>query len=86
MQLQLSHDELQYIAEAIAPKLKELLTTSTEIDIIDSTELRKRLNISPATEIRHRKRGLIPFIFVGTSIRYNWPKVVQALENKKRSK
>jgi hypothetical protein len=84
MQLQLSDNELQYIAEAIAPKLRELLTTqSTGVEIITPEELRTRLNISPATEIRHRKRGLIPFIFVGNVVRYNWPAVVQSLENKK---
>jgi hypothetical protein len=52
-------------------------------EIIDREELCKRLNITTPTAIRWAKKGLIPSFAIGSSIRYNWPKVIEALENKK---
>lgn len=76
-------------------EIKELLlnTTSREIhqssqstEIIDTETLCSRLNITEPTAIRHRKRGLIPFLQIGSSVRYDWHAVVKALENKKKIK
>ncbi len=54
-------------------------------EIIDRAELCKRLNITEPTAIRWEKKNLIPCFRIGSSIRYNWPKVIEALEGKKKS-
>lgn len=55
-------------------------------EIIDRLELCKRLSITEPTAIRWEKKGVIPSIRIGSSVRYNWPKVIFALENKKAKK
>lgn len=52
-------------------------------EIINTEELCKRLYLSEPTVITWRRKRLIPFFKIGTSIRYNWPKVVEALEKGK---
>ena len=52
-------------------------------EIINREELCKRLNITEPTCIRWEKKGVLPCFRIGSSIRYNWPKVIEALENKK---
>lgn len=54
-------------------------------EIIDRAELCKRLNITEPTAIRWGKKNVIPCFRIGSSIRYNWPKVIEALESKKKS-
>lgn len=51
------------------------------IEIIDRVELRKRLDITEPTAIRWEKKGRIPSFRIGSSVRYNWPKVVASLES-----
>jgi excisionase family DNA binding protein len=53
-------------------------------EIIGRKELCKRLNISEPTAIRWANKGSIPSFTIGSSIRYNWPKVIEALEAKKK--
>ncbi len=55
-------------------------------EIIDTDTLCNRLNITKPTAIRYRKKGAIPFLRIGSSIRYDWNAVVKALENKKKGK
>ena len=50
-------------------------------EIIDRIELGKRLSLSHNTIVRWEKAGKIPVLHVGPNIHYNWPKVVEALEN-----
>lgn len=52
-------------------------------EIINRDELCKRLKITEPTAIRWEKKGVIPCFRIGSSIKYNWPKVIEALENKK---
>ncbi|MEJ7740187.1 MAG: hypothetical protein WKF97_22430 [Chitinophagaceae bacterium] len=52
-------------------------------EIIDRETLCKRLGITEPTVIRHQKRGKIPFLQIGSSIRYDWNAVVQALVSNK---
>ena len=54
-----------------------------QAEIIDTATLCQKLNLSEPTVIRWRKKGKIPFIIIGSSIRYNWPKVIEKLESKK---
>jgi excisionase family DNA binding protein len=52
------------------------------IELIDREELCRRLSISEPTVIRWEAKGKIPAIHMGSIRRYNWPKVVEALESK----
>lgn len=49
-------------------------------NLLTTKELIARLQISEPSIIRYRKKGKIPFIRIGNSIRYDWEKVVKALE------
>lgn len=68
-------------------RIAQFTTTSTSstppTEIIDRETLIARLGVTEPTIIRHEKRGLIPFLTIGTAKRYNWPQVIKALENKK---
>ena len=52
-------------------------------EIINTSTLCSRLDLSEPTIIQYRKKGKIPFLKVGSAIRYDWNAVVKALENKK---
>jgi len=56
-------------------------TAAPAIEIIDRAELQRRLGVAEPTVIRYEKRGIIPRIEMGGSVRYNWPAVVEALSN-----
>lgn len=51
-------------------------------ELINRFELCQRLGITEAHAIRLGKKGQIPEIRIGSSVRYNWPKVIEALETK----
>lgn len=51
-------------------------------EIIDRDELCKRLAITEPTAIRWGKKGKIPCFRIGSSVRYNWPVVINVLEGK----
>ena len=61
------------------------VSTTPPSEIISRAELCIRLNITEPTAIRWEKKNLIPCFRIGSSIRYNWPKVIEALESKKKS-
>ncbi len=48
-------------------------------EIINTETLCQRLNVSEPTIIRMRKKKKIPFMLIGSSVRYNYPDVVKAL-------
>jgi excisionase family DNA binding protein len=52
-------------------------------EIIDTKELCRRLAISEPTCIKMRQQKKIPSIKIGNSVRFNWPKVITAIEQKK---
>lgn len=87
LQLITTHEELQNtINDAVLEAYKSLslnIIQKDEVEIIDGKQLMKRLNISEPTLIRWRKKSKIPFLQIGTSIRYDWFKVLIALETKK---
>lgn len=66
-----SEELLNFKSIAILPITEPPVTTA---------ELCKFLRISEPTVIRMKKRGKIPFIAIGGSIRYDLPKVLMALE------
>ena len=51
---------------------------------IDTKELCKRLAITEPTVIRWRKKGKIPYLTIGSSIRYDWNAVLTALQAQKK--
>lgn len=50
-------------------------------EVIDRKELQARLNVTEPTVITWGKKGKIPEMRIGNSVRYNWPDVVAALSN-----
>lgn len=63
---------------------KRLPVTNTKP--ITAPELCRYLNISLPTLIRWRKKGKIPFLQIGGSIRYDKASVIAAIENRKGAK
>jgi len=55
-------------------------------EIINRDELCKRLTLTEPTVIRWEKKGKIPCFRIGSNVRYNWPKVIEALEGKPYTK
>lgn len=58
--------------------------TNKKEEIIDRAELCKRLSITEPTAIRYERKGKIPSLRIGDSVRYNWPAVIEALESNKK--
>ncbi|HTN00201.1 MAG TPA: hypothetical protein VL088_15700 [Pedobacter sp.] len=75
----LINDELRIIKDQLS-ELAETQTTSPKTEIISGETLCKRLEITRQTLGRWRVQKRIPFIEVGRVIRYDFPKVVEALE------
>jgi Helix-turn-helix domain len=69
--------ELLLAAKASESSLKPPIATK---------ELCKFLNVTEPTLTRYRKRGIIPYLNIGSAIRYDLNKVINALENKKKQK
>jgi hypothetical protein len=61
-------------------------TSKQAAEIINRDELCKRLDITEPTAIRWEKKGKIPCFRIGSNVRYNWPKVIEALEDIRQSK
>ena len=73
------------LAAAVAKLLKADIQpppVSDNTEIVDTKTLCDRLAISEPTAISMRKKKTIPFLRVGTAIRYDWQKVIKALEKK----
>ena len=56
--------------------------SSPPAEIVDTEELCKRLDITKPTLSAWRKKGKIPFLQIGSAIRFNWIAVLAALEIK----
>jgi len=80
--------------EAIAQKGAEYALMAYSIpkstdqisEIVDTPELGKRLNLSEPTIVRWREKGKIPYLRIGTNIRYDWAKVLEAIEANQKKK
>jgi predicted DNA-binding transcriptional regulator AlpA len=81
-------DELTAIIEAAVSRAlgQSRPTPDRNAEIIDREELCRRLNITEPTVIRLEKKGKIPRMEIGTAIRYDWNKVVAALQADKGGK
>lgn len=86
-------DDLQQVMNLAVSKAFACINVGSDnqrekVEIIDTRELCSRLGITEPTVIRWRKKGKIPFIQIGSSVRFNYHKVLEALEttNKRRAK
>lgn len=52
--------------------------------ILGTEQLMEKLGVTRPTLSRWRKEGRIPFIQIGSVVRYDLDKVLESLENKKR--
>lgn len=79
----LSADEFRSIIreELEALKVKDF---TNEIIILTQDELAEKLNLTVPTLIRWRAKGKIPFLNIGSAIRFDLNKVLAAIEKKKR--
>ncbi len=66
----------------IYPSTSQSVNSSAPPEIIDTKTLLSRLDLSEPTVIRYRQKGVIPFLQVGSTIRYDYQKVLEALEKK----
>lgn len=81
----LTQDEfIALIEKAIDKKLGCSNKPAPVIEVINRTELKKRLDITEPTVIRYEKKGKIPCFHIGSSVRYNWHEVINSLEGKKK--
>lgn len=86
----LSFEDLPNEVSRLNDKLESLLTSnsnppqSEEETLMDSRELSDFLDVSKVTIHKWRKQGRIPFIRIGTRIRFQKGDVMKALENLKK--
>lgn len=80
-------EALPAMVQALFEEVKSLrkeLETKGQIEPaqkpISTAELCQFLNVTEPTVIRWRKKGKIPFYTIGSAVRYNLQKVVDALE------
>ena len=66
---------------AVEQKFSEMKTEKEEIsELIREDELCKRLSLSRTTISTYRRNNKIPYLKVGNNIRYEYEKVLKALE------
>ena len=92
--MQLHFEDLPNAVSDILTQVKEINQRIKNGDIgtvnqqqenpIDTKELCKRLAITEPTVIRWRKKGKIPYLTIGSSIRYDWNAVLTALQVQKK--
>jgi DNA-binding XRE family transcriptional regulator len=75
--------EMAAFIEGAIKKAIDSIPTVIKAEIINRNELCKRLDISEPTVIKWEKEGLIPSFSIGSSVRYNWHTVLEALQKKK---
>jgi excisionase family DNA binding protein len=90
MQIQLitTPEDLQAVIDSAVSKAFEQITKQPQVsqeitEVIDSKELCKLLDITEPTLKRWRDKGKLPFLQLGSRIRYSKAAVLRALENKK---
>ena len=77
----ITNDDLQTLIEEAVYKA----ITSREIGnygLITEKELSKRLGLSKVTLHKYRKEGLIPYVNIGRTIRYNYSEVLNSMNNR----
>lgn len=74
-------DEMRALFLDVAKEVLAGHTPAPEkpVEIIDRKTLIARLDISEPTAIRWQQKGKIPYLKIGSAIRYDWHSVVEAL-------
>lgn len=80
----LSEEEISSLIKSAVSEVFTGLPKQAQTEIIDRSELCKRLDITEPTAIRWEKKGDIPCFRIGSNVRYNWHNVIATLENKRR--
>jgi hypothetical protein len=84
LQLITTQEELQLVVDGAVSRAYQKLPlidlSVNPVEVINSATLMERLDISEPTLIRWRQKGKIPFMQIGTAVRYDWHKVLTALE------
>jgi hypothetical protein len=70
------------IENSLRRVFSEQIKSTSLCEIIDRSELCKRLAITEPTAIRWEKKGKIPCFRIGSSVRYNWQTVMDSLTKK----
>lgn len=73
------YEELKAIKDQLK-EISEAQTVNPQSEVISDKTLCERLEITRQTLNRWRKQGRIPFIQIGSVLRYDYPKVLEALE------
>lgn len=75
-------NEVRQVIKEELSILRNSLSTDLLEEPITQKQLSEFLGVSVQTLIRWRQKGKIPFIEVGSAIRYDKSKVIKALEKK----
>ncbi len=79
-------DELLALRQEVLKLQLNAQSPAPAREIIDRSELRKRLGITDPTIIQYVKKGIIPEIRIGGSIRYDYGHVLESLTERKKAK
>lgn len=80
---QLKSVVMECVKEALQGATPTQTSHDAQSEIIDTKTLLTRLDLSEPTVIRYRQKGVIPFLQVGNVVRYDYQKVLEALEKRK---
>lgn len=75
-------ERIERMLEERSPVLNPLVNIPIAEKPITQTELCKHLRVTAQTIIRWRRKKRIPFLQVGSAVRFNLPEVMKALEKK----
>lgn len=78
--------ELRALKQDVAQLQNSPAKKAADRDIIDREELGRRLGISDPTIIQYTKKGIIPEIRIGATIRYDYAMVLESLQSKKTAR
>ncbi len=79
--------DLQELKKELKREIQKVKSSNAPFqEWIRGPELRKRLgDISPSTERKMRRKGLLIYTKFNNTYYYNWPKIVKKMENNERT-
>lgn len=72
------------IDQAVDKAVAKERSNQLEIDLIDGEEMCNRFGITPVTLQKWRDRKEIPYVQIGAVIRYDFNKIIQVKETKRK--
>jgi excisionase family DNA binding protein len=70
------------LAELVINAVKPVTAALNQNIVVTTKQLCKYLDITQPTVIRYRKKGRIPFFYIGSAVRFNLHDVIKSLEKK----